>query len=134
MKDYNRQVIDEFRANEGKVGGPWQGLPMVLLTTTGAKTGRQHTTPLVCLKDGERVVVFASKGGSPTHPEWFLNLRANPEATVEVGPEKFTARAVITSGEERDKLFEKQVSLIPTFGEYQQRTSRTIPVVVLERA
>jgi deazaflavin-dependent oxidoreductase (nitroreductase family) len=133
MKDFNRQVIEEFRANEGIVGGTWQGLPMVLLTTTGAKTGRPHTTPLVCLKDGDRIFVFASKGGAPTHPEWFLNLRANPEATLEVGAEKYPVRARILSGEERDHTFEKQVSLIPTFGQYQQRTSRTIPVIALER-
>jgi deazaflavin-dependent oxidoreductase (nitroreductase family) len=107
---------------------------MVLLTTTGAKTGRPHTTPLVCLKDGDRIAVIASKGGAPTHPEWFLNLRANPDATLEVGTERYPVKAVITSGEERDRLFQKQASLIPTFGDYQKRTSRTIPVIVLERA
>jgi deazaflavin-dependent oxidoreductase (nitroreductase family) len=134
MKDFNRHVIEEFRANEGRVGGAWEGLPMALLTTTGAKTGRPHTTPLVYLHDGDRVVVFASKGGSPTHPEWFLNLRANPEATVEVGTEKYPVRAEITSGQERDRLFNEQASRMPTFRQYQERTSRTIPVIVLTRA
>jgi deazaflavin-dependent oxidoreductase (nitroreductase family) len=134
LKDFNRQIIEEFRANQGKVGGRWEGVPMVLLTTSGAKTGRPHTTPLVCLEDGDRIAVFASKGGAPTHPEWYLNLRANPDATLEIGVQKYPVRARITSGEERDRLFQKQASLIPAFGDYQQRTTRTIPVILLERS
>jgi deazaflavin-dependent oxidoreductase (nitroreductase family) len=134
MKDFNRQVIEEFRANEGKVGGPWQGMPMILLTTTGSKTGRLHTTPLVSLMHEGNIYVFGSKGGAPDHPQWFLNLTANPAATLEVGAEKYPVRARILSGEERDRIFAKQADVIPTFGQYQQRTSRTIPVIALERS
>jgi deazaflavin-dependent oxidoreductase (nitroreductase family) len=131
---FNENIINEFRANAGKVGGPFEGAPMILLTSKGAKSGRPHTTPLVYMPDGDRVVVFASMGGAPNNPAWYHNLKANPDATVELGTEKFDVKAFITSGEERDRLFSRQVSLIPTFGDYQQRTTRTIPVVVLERA
>jgi deazaflavin-dependent oxidoreductase (nitroreductase family) len=130
---FNEKIIEEFRANEGKVGGPFAGAPMVLLTSKGAKSGKPHTTPLVYMPDGERIVVFASMGGAPTNPAWYYNLKANPDATVEVGTEKYAVRAVITTGGERDRLFERQVSLMPTFGDYQKRTTRTIPVVALER-
>ncbi len=131
---FNDQIINEFRANEGKVGGPFEGAPMVLLTSKGAKSGKPHTTPLVYMQDGDRIAVFASMGGAPTNPAWYYNLRANPEATLEIGTDQYPVKAVITSGEERDRLFAKQVTLIPTFGDYQKRTTRTIPVVVLERA
>ena len=131
--EYNTRIIEEFRANEGKVGGPFAGAPMALLTTIGAKTGQPHTTPLVYLQAGDQIAVIASMGGAPRHPQWYWNIRANPDVTVEVGTERYAAKARITEGAERDELFAKQVALLPTFGEYQQRTSRVIPVIVLER-
>src|SRR5688572_27836988 len=132
-KAFNAALIDEFRANEGKVGGRFEGRPVVLLTTTGAKSGRRLTTPLVYLQDGERRLIFASKAGSPTHPDWYHNLVANPTVTVEVGTEAYDATAVVVTGEERDRLYAKQVESTPIFGEYQQKTTRTIPVIALER-
>ena len=131
--EFNEKIMAEFRANHGKVGGPFDGAPMMLLTTTGAKSGRSHTTPLVYLQDGQRIVVFGSKGGAPTHPAWYHNLVANPDAVVEVGDDRYTAKATSTSGEERDRLFRTQASLMPPFAEYEKRTTRTIPVVALER-
>lgn len=131
--DWNEKIIEEFRANQGRVGGPFEGAPMVLLTTTGAKTGKPHTTPLMYLADGDRVVVFASKGGAPTHPEWFTNLVANPKVRAEVGTESFEANAVVAEGGERDRLFEEQKRRYPQFGEYESKTPRKIPVVILER-
>jgi deazaflavin-dependent oxidoreductase (nitroreductase family) len=133
MNDFNRAVIDEFRANEGRVGGPFEGAPVLLLTSTGAKSGERRTTPVMYLPDGERMVVFASKGGSPTNPAWYHNLRTNPAATVEVGPETVDVNAVITSGEERERLFNQQSELYPQFADYAQKTTREIPVVALER-
>ncbi len=132
--DFNQKIIAEFRANAGKVGGGFAGAPMVLLTTTGAKSGRQRTNPLVYLPDGNRVVVFASKGGAPSNPDWYYNLRANPEVTVEVGTESYKARAVIAQGAERDRLFAEQARRIPSFADYQKKTTRVIPVIVLERS
>ena len=130
---FNENIINEFRENEGRVGGPFQGAPMVLLTSKGAKSGQSHTTPLVYMQDGDRIVVFASKGGAPSNPAWYYNLKTNPDATVEVGTDKYDVRAEILAGEERDRLFNKQASVMPQFAEYQQRTTRTIPVVALER-
>jgi len=131
--DWNRQVIEEFRANRGKVGGMWEGRPLLLLTTTGAKSGERRTTPTLYLRDGGRLLVFASKGGAPTHPAWYHNLLAHPDVTVEVGPETYEATATVLSGEERDQLYAKQAQLFPQFGEYQAKTTRTIPVIALER-
>lgn len=131
--DWNDKIIAEFRANEGKVGGPFEGAPMVILTSTGAKTGKPHTNPLMYLPDGNRVVVFASMGGAPDNPQWFNNLVANPDATAEVGTEQFKVRAVVTQGEERDRLFEEQKKRYPQFAEYETKTTRKIPVVALER-
>jgi deazaflavin-dependent oxidoreductase (nitroreductase family) len=133
VNEFNQRIMDEFRANKGVVGGPFAGAPMVLLTTTGARSGEPRTTPLVYSKDGDRIVIIASFAGAPRHPAWFLNLRANPEVTLEVGTEKFKARAVIPEGAERDRLFGAQAALMPNFAEYQQKTTRVIPVVVLER-
>lgn len=107
---------------------------MMLLTTTGAKSGRTLTSPLVYTKDGDRMVIIASKGGAPNNPAWYHNVVANPKVTVEVGTEKFTANARVTEGEERDRLFKAQADRMPNFNEYQQKTSRVIPVIVLERA
>ncbi len=133
MLEFNKQVIAEFRANEGKVGGAFAGAAMVLLTMKGAKSGEERTIPLVYSRDGDNVVIIASMGGAPKHPAWFLNLKANPEVTVEVGTEKFRARAVVPEGAERDRLFNQQAAIMPNFAEYQQKTTRVIPAVVLER-
>ncbi|MSP22623.1 MAG: nitroreductase family deazaflavin-dependent oxidoreductase [Dehalococcoidia bacterium] len=129
----NRAVIEEFRANGGKAGGVWEGRPLVLLTTTGAKTGRQHTTPLMSRTEGDRLFVFASKGGAPESPAWYHNLVANPTVTVEVGAGRFEARAVVLDGPERDRVYAAQATNFPQFGEYQTRTTRQIPVIALER-
>jgi deazaflavin-dependent oxidoreductase (nitroreductase family) len=132
MSDFNRKVIEEFRANEGKVGGPFEGAPVLLLTSTGAKSGEQRTTPVVYQPDGERMVIFASKAGTPNNPAWFHNLRANPTATVEVGSDTVEVEAVITDGDERERLFSKQKQLMPQFADYEQKTTRQIPVVALQ--
>ena len=133
VKDWNTQVIEEFRANGGKVGGPFEGAPMILITTTGAKSGKRRTTPLVYLPDGDRQIIFASKAGAPTHPDWYHNLVAHPEVTVEIGSETFEATAVVVEGAERDQLYAKQAARMPGFAEYQAKTTRLIPVIALER-
>jgi deazaflavin-dependent oxidoreductase (nitroreductase family) len=130
---FNERIIAEFRERGGVVGPPFEGAPMVLLTTTGAKSGKPHTTPLVCLPDGERVYVFASMGGAPRHPAWFHNLVANPEVTVERGTETYRARARVTEGREHDELYARQAARFPAFAEYRKKTSRVIPVVELVR-
>jgi deazaflavin-dependent oxidoreductase (nitroreductase family) len=131
--DFNQQIIDEFRANEGRVGGMFEGSPLLLLTTTGAKSGRAVTTPVMYLADGERYVVIASNAGADHHPAWYHNLRATPEATVEVGTEKFQVKAVFAEEGERDRLYARMVEQAPGFAEYQAKTSRRIPVVALLR-
>jgi len=133
MNEWNKKIIAEFRANGGKVGGQFEGAPLLLLTTTGAKSGRELTTPVMYLADGDRKLVFASKAGAPTNPAWYHNLIANPTVTVEVGNESFQAKAVPVTGEERDRLYAKQATLYPGFAEYQEKTTRVIPVVALER-
>jgi deazaflavin-dependent oxidoreductase (nitroreductase family) len=132
-KAFNAALIEEFRANGGRVGGRFEGRPVLLLTTTGAKSGRRLTTPLVYLQDGERRLIFASKAGAPTNPDWYHNLVANPRVTVEVGTETYEATAVVVNGEERDRLYARQVAAAPQFGEYQEKTTRVIPVIALER-
>lgn len=131
--EYNEQISAEFRAHGGKVGGRFEGRPMILVTATGAKSGEQRTTPLVYLPDGDRYLIFASKGGSPSHPAWYHNLKANPVATVEVGTEKFEAVATELTGAERDEVYAKQAGLVPAFADYQEKTTRTIPVIALTR-
>jgi deazaflavin-dependent oxidoreductase (nitroreductase family) len=133
VNDFNRNLIAEFRAGDGKVGGPFEGAPLLLLTTTGAKTGRKHTTPLVYQADGGRIVVFGSKGGAPSHPAWYHNLVANPTVTVELPTETFEARAVTAEGGERERIWNAQKELMPGFKEYEAKTDRQIPVIVLER-
>lgn len=133
MKSFNQAVIDEFRANGGIVGGLFEGAPMLLLTTNGARTGRRLTAPLVYAKDGERLLVFASKGGAPTNPDWYHNLVATPSVTVEVGTEAFEARAIVLTGDERDRLYAEQAERMPNFATYQENTTRVIPVIALER-
>jgi deazaflavin-dependent oxidoreductase (nitroreductase family) len=133
IKSFNEQLVDEFRANDGKVSGPMAGAPLLLLTTTGAKSGATRVNPLAHTRDGDRYVVIASYGGAPHSPAWFHNLVAHPDVTVELPGETFAARARVAEGEERDRLFEAQAAVMPTFHEYQAKTSRQIPVVVLER-
>jgi len=133
MSDFDENVINEFRTNGGKVGGPFEGAPMMLLTTTGAKSGQVRTKPVVYTRDGDRFVIIASKAGAPTNPDWFHNLVANPEVILEVGDERFPARATVTTGEERRRLYEAQAARMPGFAEYAQKTTREIPVVVLDR-
>lgn len=133
VNDFNRAIIEEFRANGGKVGGQFEGAPMLLLSTTGAKSGERRTTPVVYQADGERLVIFASKAGAPTNPAWYHNLRANPSATVEVGEQTVEVKAVVTEGEERERLFRRQAEVFPQFADYEQKTTRQIPVIALER-
>jgi deazaflavin-dependent oxidoreductase (nitroreductase family) len=133
VNDFNHNIIEEFRANNGKVTGVFERAPLLLLTTTGARTGQQHTTPVVYTRDGDNVVVIASKGGAPTHPHWYLNLVANPDLTVELPGETYRARARVAQGDERERLFRAQADAMPNFDEYQRKTDREIPVVVLER-
>jgi deazaflavin-dependent oxidoreductase (nitroreductase family) len=132
VSDFNDKVIEEFRANEGKVGGPFEGAPVLLLTSTGAKSGQRRTTPVVYQRDGERMVIFASKAGAPENPAWYHNLCANPTATVEVGGDTLEVEAIVTAGDERERLFRRQTELMPQFAEYEQKTTRQIPVVALQ--
>ncbi len=133
IDELNQAVIKEFRANQGKVGGAMEGMPILLLTMTGAKTGRSLIRPLCYSRDGDRLVVIASYGGAPRNPPWYHNLVANPVVTVEVGTEKFNARATQTSGAERQRLFDAQARLMPFFNDYQNKTKRQIPVLTLTR-
>jgi len=130
--EYNQKIIDEFRANGGLVTG--RGRTVLLLHTIGAKSGKEHLTPVAHTKDGDdRYVIIASKGGAPDNPDWFYNLLAHPKVTVEVGTEKFEAKAAVQSEPERTRLYEQMGAAMPGFLEYQKKTSRTIPVVVLTR-
>ena len=131
---FNQSVIEEFRANEGKVGGMFAGAPMILITHKGAKSGKEYTSPLVYTRDADNVVIIASKGGAPEDPQWFRNLVANPDVTVEIGTERYAGHARVAAGAERDRLFRAQADRMPNFDEYASKTSRTIPVVVIERA
>jgi deazaflavin-dependent oxidoreductase (nitroreductase family) len=131
---YNRQVVDEFRANEGRVGGPYQGAPMVVLHTTGARSGEERVIPLVYQPVNGSIAIFGSKAGSPKHPAWYLNLVANPSATVEVGTETYPVTARIAEGQEREDIWTRQKQLMPGFADYEAKTGgRQIPVVILER-
>ena len=134
MVDFNKQVVEEFRANAGKVGGMFEGASMLILHTTGARTGRELTTPLVCHVEGDKVLIYASKGGADDNPAWYHNLVANPDVTVERGTETLRMRATVITGEERDRLYAEQVVRAPGFGAYQAKTSRIIPVVALHPA
>lgn len=135
MASFNDQIIEEFRANEGRVGGMFEGAPMLLLTTTGRKSGEPRVSPLVHSGSagGDGYAIAASKAGADTHPAWFLNIEADPAVRVEVGTETFGARARIAEGEERDRLWEAHVAAMPNFRDYEKATSRVIPMVVLER-
>jgi deazaflavin-dependent oxidoreductase (nitroreductase family) len=131
-EDWNASIIREFRENEGRVGGMFEGAPLLLLHTTGAKSGIERVNPLMHLPDDGRYVVIASKGGAPTNPDWYHNVIANPEVSIEVGAATVSARARVAEGEERDRLYARQAALRPQFAEYQANTHRVIPVVVLE--
>jgi deazaflavin-dependent oxidoreductase (nitroreductase family) len=131
--NFNDRIIEEFRANSGVVGGPFAGAPMLLLATTGAKSGAHRTNPLVYLPDGDRYIIFASKGGAPNNPDWYHNLVAHPETTVEIGTETIPVTAVVVTGEERDRLYAAQAALRPAFADYEAKTTRKIPVVALNR-
>ena len=133
--DFNQAIIDEFRANAGKVGGGFEGAPMVLLHHTGAKSGVERVAPLVYRAEGDSIVVFGSKGGAPSHPHWYLNLVANPDTTIEVGTETVKVRARVAEGDERERIWSAQKEAMPGFAEYEQKLAgaREIPVVILER-
>lgn len=131
---FNQSVIEEFRARGGKVGGPFEGGALLLLTTTGARSGKEHTTPLGYVRHDGRLLVVGSAGGADRHPAWFHNLLAHPMVRVEVGTDEYHAIAVPAEGERRDRLFAEVVRVAPGYADYQERTSRTIPVVVLERS
>jgi deazaflavin-dependent oxidoreductase (nitroreductase family) len=131
MVDFNQQVITEFRENEGVVGGIFEGMPILLLHHLGAKSGTWRIAPLVYLADGDRYVIFASKGGAPENPAWFHNLNAHPETKIEVGTETLDVVATVAEGDERERLYTTQAQIAPQFAEYQTKTTRRIPVVVL---
>jgi len=130
--DRNARIIEEFRANEGKVGGYFAGRPMLLLHTKGRKTGLPRTNPVVYLPDGDRFVIIASKGGAPKDPQWYRNLVADPNVEIEVGTRRIPVKAVVITGSERDELYGRQAEKMPAFADYERRTERTIPVIALE--
>ncbi len=134
MSDFNHGIINDFRANAGQMpSGPFQGKDLLLLTTVGGKTGLLRTNPLAYTRDGDRYVIIASKGGADTHPAWYRNLLATPTATIEVGPDTFKVRATEVHGAERRRLYDGQAKVMPGFADYERKTSRTIPVMALER-
>jgi deazaflavin-dependent oxidoreductase (nitroreductase family) len=133
MNDFNQQIIQEFRANHGKVGGGFDGAPMVLVHHTGAKSGTERVTPLVYQAIDGGWAIFASKAGAPDNPDWFHNLRANPDTVIEVGDDTIEVTAHVADPAEREPIWSKQKQLMPNFAEYEQNTDRVIPVVVLER-
>lgn len=133
--EWNKSIIEEFRANAGKVGGQFEGAPLLLLHTTGAKSGKERLNPLMYLPDGDRAIIFASKGGSPDNPDWYHNLVANPGVSVEVGTETYPATATVLKGDERERVWVEQKTRYPQFQGYEDSApQRTIPVIALERA
>lgn len=133
FQQFNQNLVAEYRANGGKVGGPFADAPLLLLTTIGAKSGQPRTMPLVYTTDGDRMVIIASKGGAPTNPDWYHNLVAHPEVTIELGAETFQARATVAEEPERTRLYDQQAAQRPAFADYKLKTTRQIPVIVLER-
>ncbi len=130
--DFNAKVIEEFHANEGRVGGPFEGMPLLLLHHTGAKSGAARINPLAYQADGGRYVIFASKAGAPTNPDWYHNLKAHPNVTIEVGSDTIDVVASEASGEERDRLYSTQAERVPQFAQYEESAAgRVIPVIVL---
>jgi deazaflavin-dependent oxidoreductase (nitroreductase family) len=130
--EWNRKIVEEFRTNAGKVGGPFEGVPILLLHHRGAKTGTERVNPLAYRRDGDSFVVFASKGGAPTNPDWYHNVRVNPDVDIEVGTDEVKARARVAEGDERERLWTVQKQEISAFASYEEKTERQIPVVVLE--
>ncbi|GAC1625809.1 MAG: nitroreductase family deazaflavin-dependent oxidoreductase [Ktedonobacteraceae bacterium] len=133
QKDYNRQLIEEFRANRNKASGPFEGRPLLLLTTLGAKSGQPRTTPIMYIPDDHRLLVIASNMGAPSHPDWYHNLVTHSEVTVEVGTETFDATAIVMEGAEGERLWSRILELYPFFAEHQAKTTRQIPVIALQR-
>ena len=133
MSDMNQKIIEEFRANDGKVGGFFANNTLLLLHTTGAKSGKERINPLATFEDGDRLVVVASKGGAPSDPHWYFNVLANPVVNVEYGTESFQARADTTTEPERTRLYEKMENEMASFKEYKEKAGRVIPVVTLSR-
>ena len=133
MSDWNTQIIEEFRANEGRVGGQFAGAPMILIHHTGARTRTERVNPLVYSPDGDRMVIIASAGGAPKNPDWYHNLKAHPRTTAEVGTETFTVDVTEVTGDEYTELWGRIVAKMPGFGDYQTKTDRTIPLLALHR-
>lgn len=134
-QDPNERIVEEFRNNGGKVGGPFQDAPLLLLHTRGAKTGQERVNPMMYLPlDGDNVAVFGSKGGAPTNPDWYYNLLADPRVTIEIGNDTREMSARVAEGDERERIWSRQKSDYPGFAEYERKTSRQIPVIVLEPA
>jgi deazaflavin-dependent oxidoreductase (nitroreductase family) len=131
--EWNKKIIAEFRANGGKVGGNFANMTLLLLHTTGAKSGKQRVNPVAYMRDGERLVVIASKGGAPSNPDWYYNVVANPNVRLEVGTEEFDATATVAPEPERTELFQEMAAVYPGFAEYEKRTTRVIPVITLTR-
>ncbi len=131
--DWNARIIEEFRGNGGKVGGQFEGAPLLLLHSTGAKTGAERVSPMMYQAVGDELAVFASKAGAPTNPDWYHNLMATPEAAIEVGTETVGVTARVAEGDERDRIWTKQTADYPGFADYERQTTRQIPVVVLSR-
>jgi deazaflavin-dependent oxidoreductase (nitroreductase family) len=129
--DFNAQIIEEFRANEGRVGGMFEGATLLLLHHTGARSGESRINPLGYLSDNGRYVIFASKAGAPTNPDWYHNLKAHPNVTIDVGTDTIEVAASEATGEERDRLYRTQAVRVPQFAEYEKQTDRVIPVIVL---
>lgn len=133
MSDWNKNIIAEFRNNHGKVGGNFEGAPLLLLHTVGRKSGKTRINPMMYLKDGDRYLVFASKGGADTSPDWYHNLKAHPDIQAEIGDESIAVRAEELHGAERDKFYAEQSRRFPSFAGYQTKTKRRIPVIALTR-
>jgi deazaflavin-dependent oxidoreductase (nitroreductase family) len=133
VNDWNKKIIEEFRANGGKVGGNFAGRTLLLLHTRGAKSGEERINPVAYTTDDDKLVVIASKGGAPSHPDWYHNIVAHPHLTVEVGTETFEVDAAVTEDPERSRLYEKMVEVMPGFADYKVKTTREIPVIVLTR-
>lgn len=133
QSNWNQAIIDEFRTNSGNVGGYFAGKTLLLLHTIGAKSGEERVNPVAYVKDGEKFVIIASKGGAPTNPNWYYNILAHPLVTIEVGTEQFQARAEEAKEPERSRLYQKMVAMMPGFAEYEKKTTRVIPVFTLTR-
>ena len=133
ISEWNQAVVEEFRANNGEVGGRFNGRNLLLLHTIGRKNGDEHINPLAYVRDSDRYVIIASKGGAPTHPDWYYNLIAHPDVTIEVGTKSFQVRAAETQEPERSRLYEKMIEMMPAFAEYRQKTTRIIPVFILTK-